>query len=349
MRPLIILASAALALTACGDPLRGVERVSDGGVVLPDGPGSDLSRSVVATPEEPSGEAGLFSRLFGQRAADEGEPGGAVADAPDGAATQLADSEETPPRRSGLFGWLRSGETEPADVSVATRNEPGAEDAPAPSASRERRGLFGGLFSARAADHVDSVQTASLSPVSSGDARAGGGVLVPRSVPAPRNGPDKQVVRLGTILPFGEVARLCDARLRDYGKRIERAASGFTLHDSDPGSTAPRSFYVTGFADGCARQFTAALAMFGDPAMHEQLRYGLPSEKYPYSTTDKAYERVKSAVCGVPRRKPCGARIGSLSRNTVFISTYERFTDNGRWADILLHDGMVLAAAIKDL
>jgi len=156
-------------------------------------------------------------------------------------------------------------------------------------------------------------------------------------------------IAFGTVLPFGEVGRVCEARTRPLGKRIDKAGGGrgYALLDSKPGHTGPRTFYVTGFSDGCPRQFTATLALFGAPSMHEKLRYGQASTKYPYSETDKAYERVKAKVCGVTRRKPCGAKINRLERNTVFISTYERFTNNGRWADILVHDGKVMAASVK--
>lgn len=155
-------------------------------------------------------------------------------------------------------------------------------------------------------------------------------------------------VAYGTLLPFAVVGRVCEAKSRPKGARVERSEAGYDLYDSAPGIPEARTFYVTGFADGCPRQFTAALAMFGAPSLHEQLRYGLPSDAYPYSDTDKAYEKVKSAICRVGRRKPCGSRIRTLERNTVFVSTYERSTYNGRWADILIHDGSVLATSLKD-
>lgn len=63
-----------------------------------------------------------------------------------------------------------------------------------------------------------------------------------------------------------------------------------------------RTFYVTGFKDNCPRQFTAVLALFGSPQIHDQLRYGKPSKLDPYSTTDKAYEKMKSPVCKVVKK-----------------------------------------------
>lgn len=262
----------------------------------------------------------------------------AVPSSADGvAANDTLVAAKEPTKRPKLLGFLRRN-TPKQDASpqenvqlaalaiddpVAKQSEPRAKtrvpalDAEAPKVVPKRRGLFG-----------------------AGTNRS------PK-----RTGPDAQDVAAGTIVPYGEVARVCDVKSPDLGKKIEKAGSGrgYALYDSVPGSTSPRTFYVTGFADGCARQFTAALALFGAPSLHEQLRYGKPADQYPYSTTDKAYELVKSSVCRVTKRKPCGTKINQLEKDTVFISTYERFTDNGRWADILVHDGRVLAAAIKDL
>jgi len=155
----------------------------------------------------------------------------------------------------------------------------------------------------------------------------------------------------GTMLPYGRVARICGLAKRDLGKEIAQYPEKSPFHriyDSDPGNTSPHSFFITGFDDGCARQFTASLALFGPVAMHEQLRYGLPSDVQPYSDTDKAYEKLKSRVCGVPRQKPCGSKVSKLDRNTVFVSIYERFGSNPNWSNLLLHKGKVLAQDRKN-
>lgn len=49
----------------------------------------------------------------------------------------------------------------------------------------------------------------------------------------------------------------------------------------------------------------------------------------------------------MPRREPCGARIKRLERDTVFLSIYERFGDNARWKNLLLHNGDLLAQDVK--
>ena len=36
-----------------------------------------------------------------------------------------------------------------------------------------------------------------------------------------------------------------------------------------------------------------------------------------------------------------------LENTTTFVSVYENFGENARWNDILLHDGKVVAAALK--
>lgn len=153
-----------------------------------------------------------------------------------------------------------------------------------------------------------------------------------------------------TVLSFGDVARVCNLSRSAMGKKVAQFPDRrprHKLYDSDPGNTAPHTFYLTGFDDGCARQFTASVALFGSVGMHEQLRYGLPAEVQPYSKTDKSYEKLKSRVCGVPRKKPCGNKLSRLESNTVFLSIYEKFGGNERWSDLLLHNGKLLAQGTK--
>ncbi len=180
-----------------------------------------------------------------------------------------------------------------------------------------------------------------------------GGILAALFAPdrnddtAPRIAPgNSQNIRL----PYGRIASVCELSERSMGKKVAQYPERrprHKLYDSDPGNTVPHTFYLTGFADGCARQFTASLAVFGSVGMHEQLRYGLPAEVQPYSDTDRAYEKVKARVCGVPRRKPCGNKLGRLENDTVFLSIYENFGDNQRWSNLLLHGGKLMAQDIK--
>lgn len=63
----------------------------------------------------------------------------------------------------------------------------------------------------------------------------------------------------------------------------------------------------------------------------------------PYSAADNAYELIKASFCGTTRGRPCGRKLDRLARNTTFITTYESFSDNADWADILLSNGAVVA------
>lgn len=168
----------------------------------------------------------------------------------------------------------------------------------------------------------------------------------------PRPGaPDAREVPLGTKLPYGQIARVCGVPNRKLGKKIEgypERGAKYVLYDSAPGTTAAHTFYITGFKDRCARQFTAALVVFGSPESYEQIHYGPSGKDLPVSTTDKAYERLKSRVCRVRKGKPCGSKMRILARDTVFVSVYERFGSNPRWKNILLHDGEVVAVDLKN-
>lgn len=157
-------------------------------------------------------------------------------------------------------------------------------------------------------------------------------------------------VPAGTILSFGEVKPVCDLPKAKRGAEIaafpERGAA-YRLYDSEPGRTTPHPYYITGFDDGCARTFTAAVAVFGAPEMHELLRYGLPAEVHPYSAVDTAYEAVKGRICRVARGKPCGDKVSKLEKDTVFVSAYETYGDNATWLEMLLHDGDLIETDVK--
>ena len=146
----------------------------------------------------------------------------------------------------------------------------------------------------------------------------------------------------GQVLPFGQMAVACGLSTRDLGREVERA-SGYRVYDTNPRTTAPRTHYVTGFSDGCARQFTAALAIFGDIGTHEIVRYGTADGGLPYSETDNAYERIKAQVCGARTGQRCGARLDSFARRTTFLTIYQGFGSGAAWVDVLLHDGDVAA------
>jgi hypothetical protein len=182
----------------------------------------------------------------------------------------------------------------------------------------------------------------------SGD-RSGGAIGGGVGGPQP-GAPDYAQVGPGETLAYGQIARLCGAPERLLGSRVAtypEGRGGYALYDTMPGTGAPHTFFLTGFDDGCARQFTAAFALFSAPSDFENLRYGLPSDTVPRSQTDTAYETLKAQVCRVRRGQPCGSRIGRLERNTAFVSIYENFGSNAQWKTVLLHDGAVLAVDVS--
>lgn len=365
-----------LSLAACGDPLADFERIDDVELAVDAAVAKALPDADDVAPTD-----GLFARLIKRESVLPETPVVLVSkEAVEDVVTTDVDaivSEESAavavldaPEQRGVGGWLRrAANAKPVTVEVAEtpivveKQNDEVADVDAEEAAvdlvepEKRRGLLGLLQPVQ--DAPETVRTASLQseltegpePTVLAEPKKRRGLFGNATREKIRSGPDARDVPFGTVLPFGTVARVCDAKTSgSLGRRLDQAPEsgrGYKLYDSAPHTIGARTFYVTGFKDNCPRQFTAALAVFGAPEVHEQLRYGLPRKSYPYSTTDKAYEKVKSAVCRVGKSKPCGAKMTTLERNTVFISTYERFSDNARWADILLHDGVVVAAAIK--
>jgi hypothetical protein len=150
----------------------------------------------------------------------------------------------------------------------------------------------------------------------------------------------------GAALPYGEIAILCGVADDSLGTPIA-TQSGYVIRDPLPTSVSPRTQYITGFPDGCARQFTGALALFGDVGTHEVFRYEPSNASLAWSETDLAYEQIKARVCGAAQGQPCGTALERLGRRTTFVSIYESFGTNPRWADILIHDGTVIAMDFK--
>ena len=224
---------------------------------------------------------------------------------------------------SGVWGWLRraAAANEPTEfmqaeyeIADSEHDTPSVEPTDATTTGlvepEKRRGLLGLLKVSNDDDAEELTRTASLQEIlpeetTLAEPAKKRGLFGGGSVEGARKGPGAMDIIFGTILPYGEVARVCDARGQSsLGGRLGKAPSsgrGYALFDSAPDSTGPQTFYVTGFRDRCPRQFTAALALFVSPEVHEQFRYGRPSKLYPYSTTDKAYEKVKSSVCKVAK------------------------------------------------
>ncbi|SEN02382.1 hypothetical protein SAMN04488003_10814 [Loktanella fryxellensis] len=156
---------------------------------------------------------------------------------------------------------------------------------------------------------------------------------------------DSAVAAPGAGLPFGQIEMTCDVAASSLGRPVV-TASGYTVYDTDPTSTAPRAHYVDGFTDGCLRQFTAALVLMGDVTTHEGVRYQTDNTR-PYSPTDTAYEQIKAAFCGAASGAPCGARIDALGERTVFVTAYPSFSGSDNWVEYLLHAGVVAGSGTE--
>ncbi|RYH01621.1 hypothetical protein EU805_13260 [Salipiger sp. IMCC34102] len=167
----------------------------------------------------------------------------------------------------------------------------------------------------------------------------GGSPLVTSDADARRVGP-------AAGLPFGQIATTCELPRGQMGQPVATSA-GYTIYDSLPGSTAQRVHYIDGFADGCARQFTAALVLTGDIGTHEVLRYSQSADERAYTQADTAYEAIKLAFCSAPAGTPCGDRIEALGQRTTFVTAYPQFSGSAEWTEILLHEGTVAAAGVE--
>lgn len=159
------------------------------------------------------------------------------------------------------------------------------------------------------------------------------------------------VIEPGTVLPFGEIGVVCGVRGRDLGKQVDRfppKGRGYRLYDSNPSSRLPRTQYLTGFKDGCARQFTASLVMMGSPVLHEKMRYDPGNKGLPVTEADKAYERIKQRICKVSKGQPCPEKyVSALEKGMAFVTLYERFGSNAIWEEILLYKGRVAGTSLR--
>jgi hypothetical protein len=314
-----------LTVAACGDPLAGIDRLSDVDVV-------DTTAAALPDADEIAREG-----FFGTAAAQ----GSAVPVA--------AQATSEPGAPAGFLRGLvrRAANADPAAAIVADLTTSSA-----PPASVTEGDVTEGDVRAEAVPVVLAALPPDTLPIRTDAAPRrlglfGGGASAPADAAA-RNGPDARDVPFGTALAFGEIARVCEARGQSLGQRVDsNGQRGFALYDSAPGSATGRTFYVTGFGDDCPRQFTAANALFGAPSFYEVIRFGPTGENLPYAATDQAYDKVKSSICGASKNKPCGAKIDTLDSNTAFLSAYEFGEINDSWKEFLVHDGIVLAAAVK--
>lgn len=313
-----------LTLAACGDPLAGVARLSE----------VDIAPEDTTAAALPDAEEIARDGFLGTTAA-EGPVPEDVASAP-----EAQDQEKT--EGGGFFSGL---------IKRVTKVDT-AEAIAADVASAQSKAVVIETIAVEPASSADLVSLPVEPKAPQEEAKTGIrglGLFKGGAKKSPkRTGPDVRDVPYETVLAFGEIARSCDSRGKSLGKKVDGTGRrGFTLYDSKPGVQDKHTFYVTGFSDNCPRQFTAANALFGTPSFYEQIRYS-PAGKYlPYAATDTAYDKVKSSICRAGKKKPCGKNIGKLDSQTAFVSAYEFSEYNGQWKEFLVHDGEVLAAAIK--
>ncbi|WIV50155.1 hypothetical protein QQG91_10790 [Marivivens sp. LCG002] len=239
--------------------------------------------------------------------------------APEGESLAIASVEEAPARR-GLFARLlpKSATDETVSTPGPSHDTDATDDIPEEeTVSRPKRSLFGLLSRKPAREQVDE----------------------------PIIGPASQRVTSGTLLPYGEIGTNCEIAPNELGARVT-SASGYGLYDAGGDTEAPRSFYLTGFPDGCVRQFTAAMVMFGDVGTYEMLRF--QAGRKATSATDRAYDEIQSRFCSVTIGEPCGGQLDELAKATTFLTAYEAFGTNAHWADILIHEGRVVSVELRE-
>ncbi|KPU84472.1 hypothetical protein JI58_03490 [Marinosulfonomonas sp. PRT-SC04] len=120
----------------------------------------------------------------------------------------------------------------------------------------------------------------------------------PRGLFGPRRRKPSQP-NTGMMLPFGQIELACGVETKQLGKEVDRfpeGGKGYRLYDSDPSTTQPRTHYITGFKDGCPRQFTASLALLESPVFHEQLLLLSSSQAQHSMATDKTFQKVREPL-----------------------------------------------------
>jgi len=156
-------------------------------------------------------------------------------------------------------------------------------------------------------------------------------------------------VEPGVVLPFGQIALACGVRGSALGKEVDRfpeRGKGYRLFDTKPSTTGPRTHYITGFKDGCPRQFTASLALLESPVLHEQLLSVGNIQEAHTTKADIAFERIRAQVCRTGRGKACPEkRYAEMEKSMAFVTAYERFGGNAKWTETLLHKGAIAASS----
>lgn len=332
---------ALVSLTACADPLRNVARLDE--ITL-----SPDALTVAAMPG--ADESADAPPVLGQLLAQSQQAGNGTGSS---AATSFATIGPNTPPRQGFWALFAQPQAAilPVAAGLSTQDavEPGT---PTPEIATDTPAVAGPEILDDIPLDAPSVATTiqgDLGQISSPSPPANAPqVAASNTQPAPglSPGPDARQVAPGTLLPYGQIATVCGQPEASLGTRVATAA-GYALYDSEPSSTAVRAQYLTGFADGCARIFSAALVLFGDVGTHEAIRYLPSNASMAYSGTDTAYEQVKAQVCAVSAGQPCGRNIDRLATHSTFVTIYETFGTNAEWGEIFVHQGQVMAIDVR--
>ncbi len=319
--------------------------------VTAEAPATEAPATEALSAETPA-KRGLLGGLF-RRGASSPAPvvtADARAEPEPGASVETAAQEIAPNKdvtRPGLFSRLLGGAGQSPNSSQGSANL----DIPAVATLPEPTVEGDGTAQMRVPDAPAEITPAAAPAPRRGlFARLGGGGNRQNATP-PANAPDMPG---DTTLAYGAVARVCDLSRRDLGKEVARypetGSVAYRLFDSDPSTIALRAHYITGFADGCPRKFSAALAVFGGPNAYETTRYRDGRNDTNVTRTDTEYKRIRARVCSAPVERTCSSsRFATLERSTVFVSVYDRFGTNPKWADMLIHNGTVVAKDFKEV
>lgn len=174
--------------------------------------------------------------------------------------------------------------------------------------------------------------------------------LLPAGLAAQEKTGVAKLFRASTKAPAGietgPVAKACGTRGKALGKVVEKGPGNWKLHDTVPGSTAVRDFYLTGFSDGCPRKVTGAVAMFGSVELYELVHYGPVGMEPKGTETDRAYARMRAKACG-SASKACKARgVKKLSKQAIFVDVYASHAGSTRY-ELLMTRGKLAAVSKK--
>ena len=283
----------------------------------------------------------------GASMSDKAVQSGAITTA--GNASRSQDSapvlEATKPVKSGLFGFLKPKAA--GGVTQAALKAPEPDVLQNPNETPE----VAGESAPQVDDVIEALPNTKSLPQKSifGFLKSKGGTSK-----ANKSTPKKShsTVAPGEVLPFGTVGISCEARPKDMGQRVDQFPSSgsatWQIFDTDPSSTAPRTQFITGFKDGCARQVTAALILFGSSSLHEVHRYSKARSEVSWSKADKSYATIKSKVCSVGRKAPCpSGKVDKLEKHMAFVSVYKQFGDTTGWLELLLHNGKLATQELR--